>query len=308
MDELLRDVFLLTSAYNLVCGNNTYCDIHEDHYLCTPERDFPPKCHFPLFDNATDEDIYRYLTFHNNLRSRVASGNIGDKNNAAFPFAANMEEMIWDEELTNIAVARVKTCETKNTENYLRYQSIIHERVWENILAVTVPSNASELYFVMKLEEALIQWEDLRIYYDAINIAKYRPSGENTDRFTAMIWAESKYLGCAKIFAPVGDHKSTNFIMACHYAPGGNVNNQSVYKIGKPCSACSGHGRHCSSNYPGLCAVPTKGVELVKKEEIKNSSKMWVINTTLSASLSIWILIPFKNSLVQLFGIGLIGN
>ncbi|KHJ96002.1 hypothetical protein OESDEN_04044, partial [Oesophagostomum dentatum] len=51
--------------------------------------------------------------------------------------------------------------------------------------------------------------------------------------FTQMVWARSTKVGCAVV-----NCNSSTFTV-CRYSPAGNILNQQIYQVGKPCSMCS---------------------------------------------------------------------
>lgn len=79
-----------------------------------------------------------------------------------------------------------------------------------------------------------------------------------TGHYTQLVWATSEYIGCghASFLEDISVHdnpKSPHVVhrLVCNYGPAGNIQGASVYRIGKPCSACS--NKICDKTYTGLC-------------------------------------------------------
>ena len=60
-----------------------------------------------------------------------------------------------------------------------------------------------------------------------------------TGNYSQMVWATSFRVGCGYIF------QNSKHILACNYAPAGNVEGTAMYIAGEPCSACPSTHPNC---------------------------------------------------------------
>ncbi|RCN52281.1 SCP-like protein [Ancylostoma caninum] len=67
-------------------------------------------------------------------------------------------------------------------------------------------------------------------------------------KFTKMAWATTSEIGCA-----VRDCGS-NYVVVCHYSPGGNIVGQQIYRPGAPCGSCPANAQ--CNRQEGLCVLP----------------------------------------------------
>lgn len=67
-----------------------------------------------------------------------------------------------------------------------------------------------------------------------------------SDSFTAMVWATTTHMGCARAFS------GSQAFLYCNYGPAGNQDGESVYLRGEPCTLCPNESP-CHVAYTGLC-------------------------------------------------------
>lgn len=73
--------------------------------------------------------------------------------------------------------------------------------------------------------------------------------------YTQLVWGDSYLVGCARVSFQEAKRGQIVYVehFVCNYGPAGNIPQQSVYKIGEPCSDCL-EGTYCTNpEYPGLC-------------------------------------------------------
>ncbi|XP_077485337.1 scoloptoxin SSD976-like, partial [Amblyomma americanum] len=177
----------------------------------------------------------------NNYRSRVAQGQTAD-----FPQASNMLRLEWDDELMISAYAHAHISSFKPVHP-------LHDRVQDRFTSrfpVTgqsvcrqPPAKPVEHLF---WEKAIKTWFDEVIAFPPDLIKSYSKEQGETENFTQMIWASTRFVGCHVECAPDMDQR-----YVCNYAPQGNVQGQPVYAVGPPCSRCPS-GTACVE---GLCTI-----------------------------------------------------
>ncbi|GFX04226.1 hypothetical protein TNCV_3973751 [Trichonephila clavipes] len=105
--------FILTLSCTLTWAESDTCPdeykrLAEYHTICLPPN---PYCHLEDYDIADDE-IDHILKLHNTYRSQVAMGQ--EKRAGGLPPASDMLQMVWDQELADIAQKWADNCDTKH--------------------------------------------------------------------------------------------------------------------------------------------------------------------------------------------------
>ncbi|XP_062921346.1 peptidase inhibitor 15-like [Mobula hypostoma] len=181
----------------------------------------------------SQNDISAILDYHNKVRGRVV------------PPAANMEYMIWDENLAKSAESWAATCIWDHGPKYLlRFlgQNLsVRSGRYRNILQLVKP-----WYDEVK---------DYRFPYpqDCNPRCPLKCYGPVCTHYTQMVWATSNRIGCAihtcSNMYVWGSTWQRAFYLVCNYAPKGNWIGEAPYKIGTPCSACPpSYGGTCNNN------------------------------------------------------------
>ncbi|XP_055524040.1 peptidase inhibitor 16 isoform X2 [Wyeomyia smithii] len=70
-----------------------------------------------------------------------------------------------------------------------------------------------------------------------------------TGHYMQLVWAESFLVGCG--YSYYYSANKYNKLYVCNYGPGGNIQGQQPYLIGRP--SCDQHGLQKSHKYPSLC-------------------------------------------------------
>ncbi len=203
------------------------------------------------------------LDFHNAVRSTVASGEQPGAT-GKLPPAANMNRLLWDEGLAKVAADHAATCpgiahnpdlEQKHLAAHrageTRYRAPWIQKLWsggrrdgiftgENMLTGTGEVEPSALPARMQTE-----WADEALTWQ-FGPHDAHCSGPSCRHFTQMIWAATRYVGCALVTGCEG-----GFSFVCDYHPVGNFNAAAPYVEGSPCSACDRDRTECDE---GLCA------------------------------------------------------
>ncbi|XP_027704224.1 peptidase inhibitor R3HDML [Vombatus ursinus] len=183
--------------------------------------------------HVSARDTNALLDYHNHIRARV------------YPPAANMEYMVWDEQLARSAEAWAARC------------------IWEHgppqlmkFLGQNLSIHSGRYRSVVDLIKS---WSEEKQHYSFPNPKECSPrcpwhcSGPVCTHYTQMVWASSNRLGCAlhtcKNISVWGNTWRQAVYLVCNYAIKGNWIGEAPYKMGKPCSACPpSYGGSCNNN------------------------------------------------------------
>ncbi|KAF2892294.1 hypothetical protein ILUMI_13876 [Ignelater luminosus] len=259
-----------------------YCSIsckHEDvtikQIIC--ERDY--KCSLPAygcikFQNATlsPEEKSLILDEHNRLRNIVA---LGETSFALKHITgADMNELLWDNELETIALCWVNTCGLY--ENDLDSVCLDTENAESgyNVAFKRISVLSKELKSIQTLEEHINGWFSEVEGFSEESVDKYPADilQRKLKRFSQLAWAETTHVGCAR--SMYGQYIT---MFACIYSPAGNIDDRTVFIKGPPCSKCK-YGT-CSKKYEGLCKVT--------KSKTKRSTVATATSTIITPSTAI---------------------
>lgn len=250
--KLILLVLVLEIIYIILAARieNKYCKIkcpkrNEKHTMCL----YPPgpnnqTCKNYRFLTLTPSDKDNIVNIHNHIRSRVANGEEMVRNGIPLPTASNMMEMTWDDELAKIAQRWADQCRFQHDK--CRNSERFH--VGQNIARSTTRDKSYATSFVYQF------YKELQIFLPKTIFGKYNSPNRfsKVGHYTQMIWATTKYIGCARIsHRPANKNRIYQYVV-CNYGPAGNVHKRNIYEIGIPCSKCP-YGTKCSKIYPGLC-------------------------------------------------------
>nr|A9QQ26.1 RecName: Full=Venom allergen 5; AltName: Full=Antigen 5; Flags: Precursor [Lycosa singoriensis]ABX75373.1 venom allergen [Lycosa singoriensis] len=191
------------------------------------------------------------VRLHNNLRSKVAGGKSHSVDH--LPRATNMLEMVWDDELAEVAQRWSDKCERKSDCEDCR-------RVGR--------FGVGQIIFEF---DGKMDGKDMENEFFSRFMALQSFRKEQVARFTAgtnpktaqILWAKTWRIGCGFLdFNYPGNGRRYTQIV-CNYGPKGNEEGEEVYKAGSVCSSCPANtccGDACKkhnlkANYHGLCKV-----------------------------------------------------
>ncbi|VTJ63616.1 Hypothetical predicted protein [Marmota monax] len=187
----------------------------------------------------SQNDMIAILDYHNQVRGKV------------FPPAANMEYMVWDENLAKSAEAWAATCIWDHGPSYLL-------RFLGQNLSVRTGRYRSILQLVKPWYDEV---KDYAFPYpqDCNPRCPMRCFGPMCTHYTQMVWATSNRIGCAihtcQNMNVWGSVWRRAVYLVCNYAPKGNWIGEAPYKVGVPCSSCPpSYGGSCTDNlcFPGV--------------------------------------------------------
>ncbi|XP_063743408.1 R3H domain containing-like isoform X1 [Eleginops maclovinus] len=186
--------------------------------------------------DISSREINALLDYHNRVRSQV------------FPPAANMEFMLWDEELAKSADSWASRC------------------VWDHGPSQAIRYMGQNLSITsgryQSITDLVRSWYEERHHFSYPN----RCSGAVCSHYTQMVWASTNKVGCAvRKCSNVNVYGNTwkeTTLLVCNYSVKGNWVGEAPYKSGKPCSVCpSSYGGSCWRNQ---CSPKTKPRRLTR--------------------------------------------
>ncbi|XP_012342627.1 venom allergen 5-like [Apis florea] len=181
-------------------------------------------------DQLSCQDKQLILDEHNNLRQKITFGKI-----QGMPIAANMRELIWDDELADMAQKWASKC----AEIHDPFRHIRRFYVEQNILKTI---SSTQFNDVPNWRQTIYNW---------FNEAQYK---SGISHYNQIFSSNSYLIGCGYTYYYDPAHGYIkNYV--CNYAPGDNVNGHLPYERGQPAS--SNYGMTFSSRYRGLCSAGT---------------------------------------------------
>jgi hypothetical protein len=190
------------------------------------------------------------LDVHNDMRSDVASGFIGNE-----PTATDMVKLDWDDDLAQVAQGWVNQCHwAHNPNRTAQYGALAggSTYVGENLYVYLTTSSSPPNI----VNSALLAWfvEHQDYTYGPVQ------GSSSTGHYTQLVWADTHRVGCALAVCPGSafgySNNYTAYYLACDYARGGNYIGQYPYEAGPTAS-------ECPPEYPavedGLCVMPEPG-------------------------------------------------
>lgn len=184
------------------------------------------------------------LETHNKYRSQVASGKLG-----GFPAATNMYQILWDDELADVAQAHANQCAFGHDSRWQRFTTKFKD-VGQNLAYSTTADNSPE----NKWSERIDDWFSEHNLAQPSLVKRFTPGGHG--HFTQVIWAKTQYIGCGLL--KHGTQGKIKRLFACNYGPAGNFLMMPVYdSSGAVCSKCPA-GTMCKPA-TGLCGPQVNG-------------------------------------------------
>ncbi|XP_064077746.1 uncharacterized protein LOC135195431 [Macrobrachium nipponense] len=216
------------------------------HSMCQPKS---TTCNIKK-EGITEQEKNKILKLHNEYRAKVARGEEDRGNPGPQPSATNMREIVWRQELGDVAQAWANTCPTGHDCTDCRKILSQDYYVGQNLFW-SWSFNDSE------------QW-DLAItsFYDEVKdvpkslVDNYQSiiTANPIGHYTQLVWAETYEVGCGAMIHGPCSSGLISFevckIYACNYGPGGNYISKPIYEAGDTASSCP-NGK--SSKYDGLC-------------------------------------------------------
>ncbi|XP_069358379.1 uncharacterized protein [Maniola hyperantus] len=245
---MLKIKFFVLVIYfsNIFVYETKYCEICPEHTLCKYKVPGPsPQC-IGYDTNAllSEDDRNTILDKINERRNFIAIGR-----SRFFPTAANINKLMWSEELATFAQRWVDQC-----DQYLRpdrkdkCRDLDFAEVGQTIATIT---GLSSRYNVKSFVE---MWFMESMDYTG-SVTYYNQSRDHkTNYFTQLIWADTDKVGCGKAKFFVKNVKPVLVDrLVCNFAPRANIHGHPVYTIGYAATQC-GSGIERDTTFPGLCS------------------------------------------------------
>ncbi|XP_029047148.1 venom allergen 5-like [Osmia bicornis bicornis] len=181
------------------------------------------------------EEKQAILDEHNRLRQLVALGQIHGQ-----PSAANMREMVWDDELAAIAQRWANRC----TEIHDNSRNVRRFAVGQNIAWTWTTRPPGPFDDEPNWRQRITDWFN--------EVQHYRAGySDATGHYTQIVWGDTYLVGCGYSFYYDPARGYTKYYV-CNYGPSGNVLGFQPYQSGQP--ACGSYGMVYSNRYAGLCS------------------------------------------------------
>eukprot|EP01084_Bolivina_argentea_P266128 451290_1 len=231
----------------------------------------------------TTTEKRKILDLHNELRDRVAGGGlIGE----GHPAATDMNQLIWDDGLATLAQNWVNTCQYKHNPNAAKQLKAIRDKnpqgtKWGKRLGkkmgdgtIWVGENLARRTYGTPYTLNLVLKQMESGWFDEYKSWTYGPAGLKCTRtycshYTQMVWANTRYVGCAVKNNCKGNSK--NHIFACNYFPLGNMNTKKTPPY-KRASSASKKATNCMNDRTIHAAAQYSNVALLKAGQYK---KKW---------------------------------
>ncbi|KAM6164384.1 peptidase inhibitor R3HDML [Rhynchocyon petersi] len=176
------------------------------------------------------QDMRAILDYHNLIRSSV------------HPPAANMEYMVWDEQLARSAEAWASQCiwahGPSQLMRYIGQNLSVYSGRYNSVVDLVKPWSEEKQHYVFPAPS------------ECDPHCPFHCSGPVCTHYTQMVWATSNRVGCAihtcSTISVWGSIWHRAMYLVCNYAFKGNWIGEAPYKMGRPCSACP-------PNYQGSC-------------------------------------------------------
>lgn len=239
----------------------TYCRQNRMHTMCRYKDGSGGKCSNKIcgrgFDLEAQKDFF--VEEHNDYRRKFANG-IPHRG----PPGANIEEIVWDDEIARIAQRWADQCPSASSNPHDQVRSIKgyphHGFCGQNVYFKS-SSNAIQ---AVTIAEAVDSWFHEIDDFDPEEITHFGKDNNSTgevDHLTALIWHSTNAAGCGYVVWE--DESNPEFppglkyheVIVCNYCPGGNFLGEEIYQPGPPAANCP-EGFHDDD---GLCAENVEG-------------------------------------------------
>jgi len=227
---------------------NKYCVASRGHSRCK-NKGQSEKCKCVTIYRTLSKDAKQaILDKHNELRRKVAKGEERRNNQ---PKAADMREMVWNNELETVAQRWADQCSFSREKVRRKLDgTYVGQNFYINVDTKKLDEDAANKYAVNSVQLWYNQVSSGG--FDPVNINPFK-STVRTSKYTQVVWGASEELGCAMVYFYYKKRRGRyGKIFVCNYATGGNRRGRQMYTKGEPCSKCPADYK-CND---GLCAKP----------------------------------------------------
>ncbi|KRY30502.1 Peptidase inhibitor 16, partial [Trichinella spiralis] len=180
--------------------------------------------------------------------------------------AANMQELVWDENLAFIALDWASRCTAGHRSLWQRRRISSYHVIGENIWWSNEYNIRADLGSVIRD----FYREKWYYSYESNSCATNKVCGH----YLQVVWGDTCAVGCAAAYCPFihqGRGIRSGNMIVCNYGPGieGNIIGYRPYKYGQPCSTCPSSCRN------GLCRNEMTSQCRLRHKVLKEASKPW---------------------------------
>ncbi|XP_037960264.1 antigen 5 like allergen Cul n 1-like [Teleopsis dalmanni] len=223
-----------------------YCNIYhcgQRHIACNNDGRLSLNCPSSAIVANVIKHKDLILELHNNVRNAYAEG-VG-----SLPPAGRMAQMVWCDELSEMALLNVKTCEMKHDECRSTLRAPFSG---QNIGLYSYTTDEPAKTVAWLVENRFNAWVNESINVTPDEISKYpeEVTGEQIGHFTLVVTDRATHVGCAAIRYKIDGYR--NFLLTCNYASN-NIIGKPVYKTSETSAADCETG--VSDVYPKLCSI-----------------------------------------------------
>ncbi|KAI6181233.1 SCP-like protein [Aphelenchoides besseyi] len=203
-------------------------------------------CFFVLISD--DSLRFFFLTRHNEYRSRLALGNLPNKNGTKLPSASNIYELGYSLDVEKIAQKHADNCILKHAEIHGTTNNLFAQSPYQAFDKIAYSafegwsSDELEKYGVADLNFTI------ELYESGIG------------HWSEVVWWNVREIGCGIANCPNGlgtpktEGKQCTYVV-CAYNPGGNFINDLIYVPGRPCERCNEYSNSKCNATSGLCYI-----------------------------------------------------
>ena len=212
--------FAVITSSAIDCSNDDCRKSGQQHTMCKYPTSRPAAaCGKVLAVGFTEEERNEILEAHNTRRSFVANGFEKRGNPGPQPPAANMQLLVWDNELAEIAQRWAIQC----VYSYDGCRHVDRFPVGQNGLGVRTTGNLTT-----KPSEIVEYWYDEVQNMDRNQVPRLT-NNKGVDDYIQLVWAKTNRVGCGQIRYQSDEWK--NYWVVCNYGTKGNIINEPVYEI-----------------------------------------------------------------------------
>ncbi|XP_045605492.1 venom allergen 5.01 [Procambarus clarkii] len=221
-----------------------YSELSESHTMLKPKND---ACEIHK-THLTKEEKEEVLFLHNTLRAKVARGEETRGSPGPQPPAANMRQVVWNDELADVAQAWAAQCPRGHDASKERNICSRDYFVGQNIHYYWGYDEDSDW------SRGINEWYDEVADMPSSYVAAFQlhPT-KKIGHYTQVVWAETSEVGCGLVYYEAelkGKVYPESKIYVCNYGEAGNIRKWPIYETGPAASLCT---KGVSPAYPDLC-------------------------------------------------------
>ncbi|KAH8359008.1 hypothetical protein KR093_003864, partial [Drosophila rubida] len=216
----------------------------DKHIACNNKGNFGEECPKDVRQVKIDPHQKLILSLFNELRNKVAGGQFEN-----LPKAVRMAKMSWCEELTQLAVLNVKTCQSlpdkcRSTERFAY--------AGQNNAVFSYSGAESEYTDAEIIKEQVENWFAERTNTPPEILASFPEElpNKNVAKFTIAVAEKNTHVGCGAVRFTRDFYN--HFVLTCNFATT-NVIGQSVYTPGDKATSGCKNRYGAAFDYPNLC-------------------------------------------------------